>query len=184
VQHYWDWFAQCEIDLYVGERAAAWRRVQQRWRGYIRSALHFNQAILIESLYLRARAALAVLEEGGSAPEEWGARKLLHQAERDARRIERQGTAWGDALAQLLRAGVAASTGDTASAITRASSAEEDLQGLAMNLHAAAAGRRRGELVGGEEGEALIEASDAFMAEQGIKDPPRITAMLAPGSWC
>ena len=41
--------------------------------------------------------------------------------------------------------------------------------------------RRRGELLGGEEGRALVEAANAWMTEQTIKSPTRMTEMLAPG---
>jgi hypothetical protein len=29
----------------------------------------------------------------------------------------------------------------------------------------------------------LIEAADAWMRQQGIRDPTRMTAMVAPGNW-
>jgi hypothetical protein len=50
-----------------------------------------------------------------------------------------------------------------------------------MALHAAVARRRRGELVGGTEGAALVEAANAWMHAQGIVRPDGIVGMLAPG---
>ncbi|HKW02173.1 MAG TPA: hypothetical protein VJN96_20290, partial [Vicinamibacterales bacterium] len=55
--------------------------------------------------------------------------------------------------------------------------------GVDMRLCAAAARRRRGELLGGTEGRAAIAAVDAWMAANTIKNPARMTAMLAPGGW-
>ncbi|HYX20312.1 MAG TPA: hypothetical protein VFA98_05655 [Thermoanaerobaculia bacterium] len=49
-----------------------------------------------------------------------------------------------------------------------------------MALHAEAARRRRGELIGGN-GRALADASDLWMRSQGIACPDRIVAMLVPG---
>jgi hypothetical protein len=49
-----------------------------------------------------------------------------------------------------------------------------------MALYAAAARRRRGELIGGDEGQVLVEEIEAWMKEQRIKNPSRMTAMLAP----
>ena len=49
-----------------------------------------------------------------------------------------------------------------------------------MRLHAAAARRRLGGLIGGEAGRALVAEADAWMAGQ-VRNPPRTTAMLAPG---
>jgi hypothetical protein len=50
-----------------------------------------------------------------------------------------------------------------------------------MKLFAALARRRRGAIVGGDEGRALIAATDARMRAQKIVNPPRMAAMLTPG---
>ena len=50
-----------------------------------------------------------------------------------------------------------------------------------MALFAAAARRRRGELIGGDEGRALIEAADALLVSEGVKRPEKFLAMMAPG---
>ena len=52
-----------------------------------------------------------------------------------------------------------------------------------MALHAAASRRCRGLLLGGEEGRALVQSADAWMANERILNPERMTAMLAPGRW-
>jgi hypothetical protein len=49
-----------------------------------------------------------------------------------------------------------------------------------MALYAAAARRRLGELLGGAEGAALIEAADDWMAGQGVARPERLTALFVP----
>ena len=53
-----------------------------------------------------------------------------------------------------------------------------DRHGMAM--HAAAARRRLGMLLGGDAGDALVAAADAQMTAQGVVDPVRFTAMFAP----
>jgi hypothetical protein len=50
-----------------------------------------------------------------------------------------------------------------------------------MALYAEAARRTKGEVLGGDEGRALVYASDSWMTSQNIKNPARLTAMLAPG---
>jgi hypothetical protein len=52
-----------------------------------------------------------------------------------------------------------------------------------MGLHAAAARRRRGELIGGADGEALVREADAWMRGQDVRDPGRMAALIAPGRW-
>jgi hypothetical protein len=50
-----------------------------------------------------------------------------------------------------------------------------------MRLNAAAARRRLGILIGGDRGRALATEADACMASEQIRNPCRMTAMLAPG---
>jgi hypothetical protein len=52
-----------------------------------------------------------------------------------------------------------------------------------MGLYAAAARRCLGLMVGGDEGRDLVAVADAWMAAQTIRNPERMTAMLAPGRW-
>ena len=61
--------------------------------------------------------------------------------------------------------------------------AESGLRSAEMALHLAAARRRRGELVGGDEGRGLVEESNAWMTGQGIRNPDRMSLLLAPGAW-
>jgi hypothetical protein len=54
--------------------------------------------------------------------------------------------------------------------------------GLGTRLYADAARRRLGELLGGEQGRALVAQANSWMTGQNIHNPARMTAMLAPGS--
>jgi hypothetical protein len=49
-----------------------------------------------------------------------------------------------------------------------------------MRMHAACARRRLGQLVGGDEGNRLVEEADAWMREQKVVQPSRIAALYAP----
>jgi hypothetical protein len=46
---------------------------------------------------------------------------------------------------------------------------------------AAAARRRLGELLGGDEGRDHLEATDAFFMDELVRSPERLTGLLAPG---
>jgi hypothetical protein len=174
VQHYYAWCARVEMALYSDAGQSAWELVARQWASLRRSLLDRVQFLLIESRHLRARAALAAAA---------GSRRLLGIAERDCRRIEHEQMPWGNALALLLRAGVSVGRGRTEEALALAASAEEQLTSTDMTVHAAAARRRRGELLGGEKGRDLMAQADAILVAQGIARPQAITAMLAPGPW-
>ena len=91
---------------------------------------------------------------------------------RDARRLEREGMPWSMALACPIQAGiVAASRGDRSRAATLFSQAVTELEAVDMNLYAAAARRRLGELIGGDEGRAQVDRADSWMRQQTIQNP-------------
>ena len=69
------------------------------------------------------------------------------------------------------------------SAAALRASADAQFTATDMALHAAVARRRRGELLGGVQGAALLAEADAWMTGQAIRNPSRMAAMLAPGTW-
>ena len=177
LQHWYEFFGQVECSLYAGEAGQAWRHLDSRWPALKKSLILRVQSVMIHSLYLRARSAVA------AAGADEGLAGLLDIARKDARRIEREKMPWGDALACLVRAGVESVGGDRQAALTLLDAAESDLLGADMTLHATVARRRKGELLGGETGRSLVAAADDWMAGQGIQNPERMAAMLAPGAW-
>jgi hypothetical protein len=174
VQHLWELFAHVEISLYTGEGLDAWQRMSAAWPLLVRSRQLRIQNTRIWSWCMRAQSALAAAAAGGPPG-------LVALAARDARRMEAERTVWGDALAQLVRAGVARERGETERALACLARAETGLEQFQMRLYAASARRHRGRLLGGEEGRALVESADAVMRSQGIQNPARIAAKLAAG---
>jgi len=88
---------------------------------------------------------------------------------------------WSDALAQLLSAGVAGTCGNTGRATKLLAEAAARFEAVDMPLYAAAAHRRLGQLLGGDEGRSLVAKADAWMRGQNIKNPARMGAIFAPG---
>lgn len=177
LQHWWSLIAETEISLYLRRGVEAWDLVTEQWPALRRSMLLRVQYILIESLHHRAQSALAVAADSRSSDR----RAFLQAAERDAARIESERMPWGNPLAWLIRASVASIRGKVEDAVALLASAETEFEAAGMALYTAAARRRRGELIGGDQGKSLIEAADIWMTGQQIKDPSRMTAMLAPG---
>ncbi len=106
---------------------------------------------------------------------------LLRSAETGARALLREETAWSRALALLIQAGLLARRGDQSRAIARLAEAEAACRSAGMALHAESARRRRGQLLGGPDGDDLVSQSELWMTGQGIRNPGRMAAMCAPG---
>jgi hypothetical protein len=181
IQHYYEMIASAEIALYVGTPEAAWTDLDRKWRDLRQSLLLRVQPVLIESLYLRARVALAAAVQAGRESGRRGL--LLRAAARDARNLSRQDAPWAKAIAHLLEASLATMNGRPAVAGRLLRSAHTGLQEADMPLHAAVARRRAGELAGGSSGEAVMVEANMWMRAQGIRDPDRMSAALAPGEY-
>ena len=177
LQHLWALFAETEIDLYEGNGAQAWERIDRDWAAVERSLLLRVQLIRIGALQRHARAALAAA--GSAAPAE--RERLLAAARRDARAIDRERAAWADPFAALVLAGAAALSGRRDEASRLLGQAELGFQASQLSAHAAATRWRRGERLEGEEGRRLCESAEAWMAERGVVRPERLVSMLAPG---
>jgi tetratricopeptide (TPR) repeat protein len=178
--HQLDWpdylrlFAETQVDLYAGDPARAWKRIEIGSSGMERTTIRLVQSTRIEAKHLRARAALAA---AAATPHGW---QLLDVARRSVNRLRRERVAWAVALADLIDAGLAAQTGHPTT-VDLTARALERLEACSLRLYAAAARRRHGTLVGGDAGREAIAAADAWMHQQGIVAPARMTALLAPG---
>jgi hypothetical protein len=83
-------------------------------------------------------------------------------------------------LAQLVHSALAAAAGDRSIAAARFKTAASQLDDVDMKLFAAVARRRRGEIIGGDEGKALIDQATAWMQTQNIRNPSRMSDMVVP----
>jgi serine/threonine protein kinase/tetratricopeptide (TPR) repeat protein len=167
-------FTQSYAWLYEGEPARALAEVNAGWPQLKRSLLLRVEVVRVEALYLRGTAAVATAVSGSDST------ALLRAAERDARALEGEEKPWGRALGRALRAAIAMSRGDADRAAALYGEAASAFDGLSMALYAAAMRRRKGEIVLGEEGRALVEGADGWMRRLGVVRPERVSAMLAP----
>ena len=87
--------------------------------------------------------------------------------------------AWTDPLAGLVRGQVAAVRGDHSRAAGLLAAAVARFDAADMALHAAVVRRYMARLSGGV-GRMLVEEADAWLTGQGIRNPERLAAMLAP----
>jgi hypothetical protein len=174
-------FRHAEIAQYAGEFERAWQLLVDQW--HILDPLRLFRFELMNTVAFERRAycALGMAELAaarGQSPDQY-----LKSAERDARSMERWHTVWGPVAARLVRAGVAAHRGQRDRALEHLTAAEQGFVHQGMELHRTITRWRRGALVGGDEGRALIEQSRAWMLEQGFKSPDKANRVYAPGRW-
>jgi hypothetical protein len=163
--------------LYCGEGDAAWRHARTTRRPLDR-ALQFRDPLTHASLHL-ARAQAAI----GHAAEVEGRdrRSAAVQARRDLHRLERTRFRPARTLARLGHAALAwiDGTPDVCEPLLRR--CIDELDALDMAVHAAAARRRLGALLGGDRGEAVVRQADAALAARGVARPEAITRQFVPG---
>jgi serine/threonine protein kinase len=176
VQHNDQLWGAVHIELYRGDGPAAWAVIERHWPALAGSLLLRVQFVRVSMTALRARAALA------SASARSDPRPLTARAARDARRLARERVPWAIAHARLVEGLLEAARGRSEAAARALADAAARYDAAEMALCAAAARRRLGALLGGDEGRSLVQAADARMAAQGVRNPARLAAMYAPGT--
>ncbi len=172
--HYFMLLAEAHIDLYLGDGAAAADRLLAEWESFRRSMLLRVQFLRIEAYHLKAKALIAKAIVSADRD------RVLAQAEVAIRLVEKEGVAWADSIAALLRGCAATVRHDADAAVDLFTSAAVGLDAAGMKFFATVARRRLGELVGGDGGRLRIEAADAWMRGEGVREPGRLAAMVAP----
>lgn len=95
--------------------------------------------------------------------------------------LERDGTLVARGLLELLRSAREFATADRLGALASLRRAVALLDDAELAMQAAAARRRLGQMIGGDEGRMLVEVGTAAMQSQSIKDIERMTELLCPG---
>jgi len=175
LHHYYDLLTRRQIDLYEGDGEAAWEKLASAWHAVERSTLPRVQLIRIELQFLRARCAFAAADAGRDEE------AMLREAELAARNISKEHMSWADPHVPLVRATIAARRGNTERAAAELRAAANGFDAASMRLLAAVTRVRLGELLGGEEGQALVSAATEWMVAQRVRSPERMTALYAPG---
>lgn len=171
IQHFFDLWAQTQIDLYLGDGAMAAARVDTGWRRLRRSLLTRLQFIRIAAHDLAGRALIAAgLDRAGH-------RRL----NKHVRALRREDVPWARPLADLLEAGALRARGTHRAAQRKLAEAAVGFDGADMGAHAAAVrlalgARERGSAAGTER---RARAAGTLRA-RGIADPERWRAMVFP----
>jgi hypothetical protein len=174
--HYYQLLALTQADLYEDQACAAWERVDASTRPLERSYLLRIQNVRIETSFLRARAAMACAMV--SAPDVQ--RRLVADARRRVRDLEREDAGWAAGFAEQIRALTALVDGDRAAAETHLEAAERIFARNDMSLHAAVMRLRLGQLAGGTVGAAWAATARQRLLDEAIVDPDGMARMLCP----
>ncbi len=177
LQHYYDLLAESNIDLYVGDNASAYDRVTTQWKALAKSMLLRIQIVRIEAYHLRGRCCLALAQTISTDKRD----RLLSEASHYARVLHQQSVDWSAPAAFMLQAGVCSCRGNSKKAIELAEASAKAAKKADLELQYAVACRRLGQLIGGSDGRERIEAANAWMTDQTLKNRERWTAMFAPG---
>jgi serine/threonine protein kinase len=174
IQHYFIWLAALQLELYEGR--PCFERAVSFWAGLERSFLLRIAVVHVEAFHAHARAALA---EARTAKHKAAA--LVSLARADAMRFARDRVRYAAPMANLILAGADAVEGKIEAGLLHLEKAIAEFTAVEMDLFAAVSRWRKGELLGGDEGRALVAQADEFMRGQGIAKPERIASLLAPG---
>lgn len=127
----------------------------------------------------RGRCAAAALRASNISE---SYRQQLTAAVRESvRTLKRRGMTRSRGMGSMLSAALCFAQGDPSKAVRELRAAIANFDEARAGMHAAAARRRLGELLGGDEGRALVNAGEAFMHEQGIRELEPMTELNCPG---
>jgi serine/threonine protein kinase/tetratricopeptide (TPR) repeat protein len=178
IPHYNCLLARGMIDLYAVENEAAYEHIAAVWPTLERSLVLRIRSVRVRCLRMRAACAIAAARSGHDR------RRLLAIAENDAKALERErhySVISNDAKAKLLRAGIASTQGDMPTALEHLSFAIDRFRECRSAFWHAVSLRRKGQMLEGSKGRALMREADDWMATEGIKNPARMTAAFIPG---
>lgn len=177
VESLFNLLSHTRVDLCEGKGHVALQRVESYEPGLLGS-LALKATIyrtMFESTRLLALLAVARASEG---PERT---KRYKQAADGAKKFPRSGVECTTPLSELVLAAVAAARDDNGEALRLLERAEGGFLAQGMMAHHAVVRRRKGQLLGGREGAALVEDAERWLAAQGARNFADISRLIAPG---
>jgi eukaryotic-like serine/threonine-protein kinase len=171
LQHYNHAMAMAHVELYAGNTAQARDIVLGIWSRLQRSMLLRMQGLRFGALCLRARTAAAYATRAGDSA-------ALDDAALMARKLAKEPLPAAEPLSMALRATVAVAQGAPGEGASLLEQAARGFDSAHMALMAAACRHRHGQILGGSEGQALLDEAEAWMRGQDIAAPARFAALL------
>jgi tetratricopeptide (TPR) repeat protein len=175
LQHYYELESRVELALFEGRAARALEQHAAEFAQLSTSLLVRVQIVRAISTWFRGRLAVAAAEEGHDR------NACLALARQCARSLASEDAKYGVVWSSLLEGAILVQEGRDAAAIAVLAKATEAARARGMANCEAAARYRHGELVGGDEGAALLRDAQQSMRERGITAVPDQVQVIAPG---
>jgi eukaryotic-like serine/threonine-protein kinase len=167
-----------DIDIYVGDGAAAYDRFERDLRTLEKSFLLHSGFIRAMTCYARGRVAIASI---GARPEQRRAR--IVEARRMVRELERECDPWTHVLSSVVKATADNAAGDRSAAIASLRTLIHRAEETDSLIFVPPARHRLGQLLGGEEGREQLSQAARTMAAQEIRAHERWVNTFLPGNW-
>ncbi len=175
LQHYYLLVSRVELLLYEGDPAGAERALVEHDHRRVESSYPLVGTIKAELHFLRARVAVSLAREGVDVE------RNLRDALRVARRLRRKPFSYLRANGTLIEAAACHVRHQDDRRDQLLLDTEVRYDACQMALHAAAVRRRRGDLLGPGRGWDERAGADRTMREEGVREPERLCAVMAPG---
>lgn len=176
-QHYYHYVSTTHVLLYQGQLSAAHELSERCWPLLVSNMYLWNSMVRDELTQVRGRTALGL----ASIADERARAALLKLARDSARSLTKNGLSCGSAWGHLIEGGAARIGGDSAEAARRFSLASDRFGQAGMRAFEAASRYCEGALGDDEHHRALRTRALDWFRDEGVKQPLRFIAMLAPG---
>jgi hypothetical protein len=173
MQHWEHMQSSVLVELYAGAPMKAVELIDRRLPRIRRAFLMRVYVMRAFTALLRSTACLAALADGAPGPA-----RLRAAIRRGCKEFRDHDVARPVPL--LLRAGLAVLHGDLDAAAAGYRGAADGFAAADMAMLASVARWRLGELLGGDEGRALVDQARAALVAEGIVRPDRVVAMFVP----
>ena len=178
VQHWQALVYGSDIELYLRRPEVAYQRL-------IAGMPALRKSLLLHSGFIRTMTCIAwgrvAIASAVARPDVRRAR--LAVARKMVRKLRGEHDRWAGAVARMLEASIAAVEGRREEAIAVMRDALERLEATGTLVFHAPARYRLGQLLGGDEGRALMKVAAGDLEAQGIRDPSRWSEAYVPGTW-
>jgi hypothetical protein len=175
-QHFYDCLTRAYVLQYMGEARRALDYVDHRWRALRRAGLLRVQ--VVHALLLATRISCLVWASYENPADR---RSLLRRARRDVAAMQATRFKPAGSWALHLRGCVALAEGDRDGALAMLTEAGDRMRREGFRTGPISGDLLRGELLGGDEGRALVASAIAYFRDEGFRDPHRFARLFAPG---